>query len=47
MKKLMNHSQLKEHNSHEAANSETDLCSLTDTVQKGGSESTEGIKAEY
>ena len=30
MKKLRNHSQLKEQNSHEAANNETDLCSLTD-----------------
>ena len=30
MKKLTNHSQLKEQNSHEPANNETDLCSLTD-----------------
>ena len=30
MKKLRNHSQLKEQNSHEAANNEIDLCSLTD-----------------
>ena len=30
MNKLRNHSQLKEQNSHEAANNETDLCSLTD-----------------
>ena len=30
IKKLRNHSQLKEQNSHEAANNETDLCSLTD-----------------
>ena len=28
MKKLTNHSQLKEQNSHEAGNNETDLCSL-------------------
>ena len=34
MKKLRNHSQLKEQNSHEAANNETDLCSLTDTELK-------------
>ena len=34
MKKLRNHSQLKEQNSHEAANNETDLCSLTDTEFK-------------
>ena len=30
MKKLRKHSQLKEQNSHEAANNERDLCSLTD-----------------
>ena len=30
MKKLRNHSQLMEENSPEAANNETDLCSLTD-----------------
>ena len=30
MKKLRNHYQLKKQNSHEAANNETDLCSLTD-----------------
>ena len=30
MKKLRNHSQLKEQNSHEAKTHETDLCSLTD-----------------
>ena len=29
-KKLRNHSQLKEQNSHEAASNETDLCILTD-----------------
>ena len=29
-KKLRNHSQLKEQNSHEAANNQTHLCSLTD-----------------
>ena len=35
MKKLRNHSQLKEQeNSSEAANNETDLCSLTDTEFK-------------
>ena len=35
MKKLRNHSQLKEQeNSHKAANNETDLCSLTDTEFK-------------
>ena len=35
MKKLRNHSQLKEHeNSPEAANNETNLCSLTDTEFK-------------
>ena len=35
MKKLMNHSQLKEQeNSPEGANNETDLCSLTDTEFK-------------
>ena len=34
MKKLRNHSQLKEHDSHEAANKETDLCSLTYTEFK-------------
>ena len=35
MKKLRNHSQLKEQeNSPEAANNETDLCSLTDTKFK-------------
>ena len=33
-KKLRNHSQLKEQNSPEAANNETDLCSLTDTEFK-------------
>ena len=30
MKKLRNHSQLKEQNSSKAVNNETDLCSLTD-----------------
>ena len=35
MKKLRNHSQLKEQeNSPEGANSETDFCSLTDTMFK-------------
>ena len=34
MKKLRNYSQLKEQNSHEAANNETDICSLTDTEFK-------------
>ena len=35
MKKLRNHSQLKEQeNSTEGANNETDLCSLTDTKFK-------------
>ena len=35
MKQLRNHSQLKEQdNSHEAANNETDLCSLKDTEFK-------------
>ena len=44
----MNHSQLKEkEKSPEGANNETDLCSLTDTVQKGDSENSEGIKSEY
>ena len=32
--KLRNHSQLKEQNSHEAANNERDLCSLIDTEFK-------------
>ena len=30
MKELRNHLQLKEQNSHEAANNETDFCNLTD-----------------
>ena len=48
MKKLRNHSQLKEQeNSPEGANNERDLCSLKDGVQKGDSENTEGIKSEY
>ena len=49
MKKLRNHSQLKEwKNSPETANNEIDLCSLIDTwVQNGDSENTEGIKYEY
>ena len=48
MKQLRNHSQLKEQdNSHEAANNETDFCSLIDRVWKGDSEKTEGIKAKY
>ncbi len=49
MKKLRNHSQLKEQeNSPEGANNETDLCSLTDTkFQKGDSENMEGIKIWY
>ena len=34
MKKLRNHPKLKEQNSHEAANNETDLCSLIDTEFK-------------
>ena len=34
MKKPRNHDQLKEQNSHEAANNETDLCSLKDTEFK-------------
>ena len=34
MKKLRNHSQLNEQNSHEAANNETDLCTLTDNEFK-------------
>ena len=34
MKTLRNHSQWKEQNLHEAANDETDLCSLTDTEFK-------------
>ena len=48
-KKLRSHSQLKEQrNSPEAANNETDLCSLTDIeFKKGDDENTEGIKAEY
>ena len=44
----MNHSQLKEkEKSPEGANNETDLCSLTDTVQKGGNKDTKGIKYGY
>ena len=34
VKTLRNSSQLKEQNSHEAANNETDICSLTDTEFK-------------
>ena len=34
MKKLRNHSQLKEQSSHETANNETDLCSVTDIEVK-------------
>ena len=45
MKKLRNHSQLKEQkNSPKAVNNETDLCSLKTLSQTGGSENTEGIK---
>ena len=48
MKKLRNHSQLKEQvNSPEAANNESDLCSRIDWVQKEDSENNEGIKDEY
>ena len=48
MKKLRNHSQLKEQeNSPEEANNERDLCSLNRYgVQKGASENTEGIVDE-
>ena len=45
MKKHRNNSQFKkQENSHEGTNNETDLCSLTDLVPKGGNENTEGIK---
>ena len=49
MKKLKNHSQLKEQeNSPKRANNEKDLCSLTHTkFKKEDSEHTEGIKREY
>ena len=48
MKKLRNPSQLKEQaNSSEAANNETDLCSLRYKGQKRSSENTEGIQSEY
>ena len=51
MKKLMNHSQLKEQeNSPEAENNERDLCSLTHTEFKREIMkilNTEGIRAEY
>ena len=49
MKKHRNHSQLKgQENSPEGANTEADLCSLTDTeFKKGGNENTGGIKNEY
>ena len=47
MNKLRNHSQLKEQNSPEEANNETDLYSLTDQVEKGDSENSEGIKSRY
>ena len=47
MKMLRNHFQLKEKdNSPEAANNETDHCSLT-LSEKGDSENTEGIKSGY
>ena len=36
MKKLRNHFQLKEQNSPERANNETDLCGLTDIEFKKG-----------
>ena len=49
MKMLRNHSQLKEkENSPEAANNETDLCSLIDTEFKREIvKNTEGIKGKY
>ena len=43
-----NHSQLKEENSSEEANNETDLCSLKDTeIKKEGNENTQEIKNGY
>ena len=48
MKKIKNHSQLKEQeNSPEGANNEINLYSLTDTKFKKGHENTEGIKSGY
>ena len=47
MKKLRNHSQLKDENSYEAANNETDLCSLTDIDFQREVVKILKIKAEY
>ena len=48
MKKLRNHSQLKEqNNSLEGANNERPLQSNRHQVQKGDSENSEGIKSGY